>query len=42
MASVPAGILPGLGWFIYAAPAIVLSVLVMMLLGYWWSRGGDE
>jgi hypothetical protein len=38
------GIVPGLGlgWFIYAVPAILASMTLMLILGYWWSRGDDK
>jgi hypothetical protein len=39
---VPIGIIPGPGWFMYAVPAIFASMALMVILGYWWSRGGDE
>jgi hypothetical protein len=36
------GIVPGLGWFIYAVPAILASTTLMLILGYWWSRGDRD
>jgi hypothetical protein len=38
---VPLGILPSATWFIFAIPAILASMTVMIILGYWWSRGDD-
>jgi hypothetical protein len=39
---VPTGIIPGLGWFVYAVPAILASMAAMVILGYWWSHGDDD
>jgi hypothetical protein len=38
---VPLGILPSATWFIFAIPAILASMTMMIILGYWWSRGDD-
>jgi len=41
MVPVLLGIIPGFGWFIFAIPTILASMTLMLILGYWWSRGDD-
>jgi hypothetical protein len=38
----PLGVLPSATWFIFAVPAIIISMSVMVVLGWWWARSHKD